>query len=406
MAGNKTSRRCWAYQTAVGTEAIDDATDTTYFFGDKDTSDWKVPRILTDVEAYYSYSSREPTLTTLDPKYQTLMTPYYPTTAQDGAWMLKQVTEDGISANVHKNEVLDTGLPLPLTIRFELNDGSVDRLFQAVDAYCIGRTTTLTLNSPALVECEWAFGRLEDKRGQWEFDDTAADITGDVITLTTNGGTLNQYANWGIFINGGTGEDEELVVQSNTAATPTLITTTTTPTAVTGDTLSVWDKPRPKLTTSPVMPGYTASNNYNGTPNVYWDTADQNVNLTECWQVSFQNRQNYQQVLDSDSKYCTTYLYKHEPITLTLDMVCERHKQVYDYIDRKANTVSATIYKPNSTYYRKYIFTGSEIVDWVETGHANKGHYNAKVLMKAASMIEHFTLEAETNWSTHYKHVA
>lgn len=407
MTGNKTSRRCWAYQASVGAEAIDDATDTTYLFGFPEDLDWKLPKFLTEVEEYYSYSSREPILTPLEPTYQTFMTSFYPTTAQDGVWMLKQVTEDGISANVHKIEVLDSGLPLPLTIRFELNDGSVDRLIQGVDSYCVGRTCTATYNLPFLVECEWAVGRLEDRRGQWLFDDICASRGANTITLTDDADrTADSLASHLCYINGGDHEDTEYNITNNTDADPTVLTTTeTTGVNLAADTLSVWDKVRPKLTTAPVMPGYTAPNIYNGTPNVRWDTGDQDVQLTECWQSSWQNNQVYKQVLDSNSKYATTYIYKHGPTILTLDMICERHKQVYDYIDRKTNNISVQIYKPNTSYYRKFLFSGCEIIDWVETGHANKGHYNAKSLIKAASMIEHFTLESETNWSTHYKHV-
>jgi len=32
MTGNKSSRLSFTYQNAVGTESIDDATDTTYYF--------------------------------------------------------------------------------------------------------------------------------------------------------------------------------------------------------------------------------------------------------------------------------------------------------------------------------------------------------------------------------------
>ena len=89
MTGNETSRRCWAYQASVGAEAINAAGDTTYLFGFPDKSQkWKVPKILTDIEAYHNYASREPTaLTPIDPIYKTFFTPAQPTTAQYLAWM-------------------------------------------------------------------------------------------------------------------------------------------------------------------------------------------------------------------------------------------------------------------------------------------------------------------------------
>ena len=311
-------------------------------------------------------------------------------------------------ANVHEVEVLDSGLPLPLTIRFGLLDGTVDRIFQAVDCYSVGLTCSATFNRLFLVENEWAFGRLEDRRGQWIFDDLcdAVNVGAKTIDLTTTGGTLNQYANYLVFVNGGDEEDDEYTVASNTAATPTVLTISETPgTDLAADTLSIFDKLRPKLTTAPVMPGQTAVNAFMGTPEVYWDAADQNVQLTECWNAVWSHKQNFSQVLDVNQKYAITYLYKHEPITLTLDMICEKNKQVYDYIDRKANQINIKVYKPDTTYYILHKLSGCEIIDWVETGHANKGHYNAKVLLKAASCVGNFTHESETNWSTHYKTV-
>lgn len=411
MTGNTESRRSWAYQTdGVGTEAIDDATDTTYFFGLPDTKkDWQLPKCMKDVEEYYAANSREPTITPIDPKYQTFHTSFYPTTAQYLVWMLKQVTEDGGGANIHRAEVLDSGLPLPITIRYDLTGGTVDRLVQAVDCYCVGLTCFAVYNMPFLVEPEWAFGRLEDRRGQWKLDDTvsAANAGAKTITLTNTTLTENQAAGWLCYTDSGTGEDEENVVVSNTAhATIPVLTLTDTPTTIATDTIKLFDKLRPILTTAPSMPGTSASNLYNGTPEVYWDVGDQNVHLPECWAANWEHKQEYEQELDTDRKYATTYLYTHKPILLTLDIVCEKHKQLYDYIDRKANQVNIKVYKPNTSYYILHKFTNCYIIDWTETGHAYEGTYNVKAIMKAAACTGDFTLESETNWSTHYKTVA
>lgn len=408
MAGNTTSKRVWAYQTAVGTEAIDDASDTTYLLGIKPNDKLQTPRVVMDLEAYYAYNSRKPTTVPIDPSYQTFTTPFYPTTAQYLIWMLKQVVEDDGGENIHEVTILDTGLPLPLTIRDELLGGTIDRLFQAVDCYCIGLTCTATIGDTFLVEPEWAFGRLEDKRGQWIFDDTLAAVNAGAktLTLTTTGGTLNQYAGWLVYVDSGTGENEELTIASNTAATPTVLTVTTTPTCVATDTIKVFDKERPVLTTAPVMPGESAVNGYPLGPQVYWDVGDKNTAVPEIWQVMWQMKQNYKQHLDSDSKYATTYLYKHIPITLTIQMVCEKHKIVYDYIDRKVNQVNVTVFKPNTSYYIQHKFYNMRIIDWKETGKADEGHYNAIILAKADYCIGEFTIESQSNWSTHYKTVS
>jgi len=406
MTGNKTSVRSWAYQASVGAEGINAATDTTYLFGFKDQSqDWKVPSMKTDVEEHHVYGSREPAgLTPLTPEYKPFITGFYPTTPQHLIWQLKQVVD---AAPTHDVTVLDSGLPLPLTIRYEMNDGGVDRLFQAVDCYSIGLYWRAMYKDKFYVENEWMYGRLEDRRGQWLFDDTCAARAANSITLTDDADrTANSLASHLCYINGGDHENDEYNITANTDADPTVLTTTeTTGASLAADTLSVWDRVRPKLTTAPVMPGYTATNAYMGTPEVYWDVGDENVALPECWKVECQHTQEYSTVPDTDDKYQITYLHKHNPIKLTLEIVCETHKDVYDYIDRKANDINVKVYKPNTNYYLLHKLTGCEIIDREETGHANKGHWNAKVFLKALAITGEFTLEAETNWSTHYKAV-
>lgn len=409
MAGNKTSRLSFAVQAVVGTEVIDDATDTTYFFGGKEKGQkWKSPAMSAEVEESGSYDSREPTLTPLDPDYKTWTIPHYPTTPQHLIRMMKQVTEDGIGANVHEIEALDSGLPLPLTIRLDLPGGSVDRLHQTVDSYSVGLYWRAMKGDIYYCEEEFAFGRLEDRRGQWKLTDTvsAANAGAKTITLTNTTLTLNQAAGWLCFTNSGTGEDEENVIVSNTAhATTPVLTLTDTPTTIATDTIIIFDKLRPILTTAPAMPGYTAPNPYRGPPQVHWDVGDQNIALTECWKVECNHNQNYKTVLDSDSKYQTVFLYKMQPLMLTFEAVLERHKILYDYIDREARQVNVKVYKPDPAVYINHKLYNCHIIDAVETGAANKGFYNCKFFVKAEAFIGEFTLEAETDWSTHYKHV-
>jgi len=409
MTGNKTSRLSFAVQDAVGTEAIDDATDVTYFFGGREKGQkWKSPSMSADVEVSGSYDSREPTLTPLDPDYKTWMIPHYPTTPQHLIRMMKQVDEDGISPNVHEIEALDSGLPLPLTIRLDLPGGSVDRLYQTVDSYSIGLYWRAMKDDIYYCEEEFAFGRLEDRRGQWKLEDTVSAANGGAktITLTNTTLTLNQAAGWLCYTNSGTGEDEENVIVSNTAhATTPVLTLTDTPTTVATDTVILFDKLRPILTTAPVMPGYTAPNAYRGTPQVHWDVGDQNVALTECWKVECNHNQIYKTMLDADSKYQTVHLFKMEPLMLTFEAVLERHKILYDYIDRKANQVNVKVYKPDASVYINHKLYNCYIIDAFETGAAAMGKYNCKFIVKAESFIGEFTLESETNWSTHYKEV-
>lgn len=330
MAGNETSRLCWAYQTAAGTTAIDEATDTTYFFSGKASKDqqWSSPVITHDVEVYYAYASREPTLTQANPAFPTYKVGYLPTTAQHAVWQMKQVEEDGGGANVHLTSCLDSGLPLPLTIRLELNDGSVDRRIQISDCYGVGLYCRAMYNAPYFVESEFAYGFLNDE--------------GDYV----------------------------------------------------------------KLTTAPVAPGQTATNVYNGTPNVYWDTGDDNVQLTECWKAEWIHTQNYEGVLNTAATQQTVYIYEQEPIPLTLEAVLQRSDVWTDLIDRNSGDMSVTVYKPNTNYYIKHMFGDCEVIKVEETGHQFKGHYNARIFLKAASYTNNFTLESETNWSTHYKAVA
>jgi hypothetical protein len=324
--------------------------------------------------------------------------------------MLKQVEEDGVSANVHEITVLDSGLPLPLSIRHELNDGSVDRLAQLVDAYCVGLYWRAMFNDPFYVECELAYGRLEDRRGRWIERDvcSAVNVGGKTITLTDSANVgANAYAGYLVFVDGGDHEDDEYSVASNTNADPTVLTINETPGAsLVNDTLSIWNKERPRLTTLPILPGETSpANAYNGTPEVYWDVSDENIQLTECWKVECLHLQNHKTVLDDDSKYQTVYLYKHEPIGLTLECILERHKIWSDYIDRETRDINVKVFKPDPTYYLLHKLTNCNVVKVEETGSANKGHYNARITLKAESIIGNFTIEDETAWDTHYKNV-
>lgn len=328
MTGNKTSRYVWAYQTAAGTSAIDDATDQTYFFGMfPSDAKWETASMNADSEAYWAYASREPSLTALNPKFNNLKIGFLPTTGQVDAWFYGQVTEDGVGANVHKVEVLDTGLNLPQTVRLEMNDGSVDRRIQVVDAYGVGLYSRAMYNAPFFQEIEYAYGLIDN------------------------------------------GEET--------------------------------------LTQAPAMPGYSAITTvYDGTPDVYWDTGDDNIHLTECWKAEWINTQEYETVLNSAGTQQTVYLYKHQPVGLTLDCILERTDVWTDHIARNVHNITVQVYKPTVAYYKKYTFTNCHIINVKETGSAYKGHFNARITLKAESSIVAFTHEAETNWSTHYKHVA
>ena len=408
MTGNTTSRLSFAYQAAVGTETIDDATDTTYFFGKREEGQsWKTPTQTNKTESYGSYSSRDPTLVPLEPVFNTWIIPYIPNTPQHLIRMHGQTTEEG--SDIHSIETLDTGLPLPITVRLDLAGGSVDRLYQTVDNYTVGLYLRAMKDTPYTVEEEVIYGRLEDRRGQWKLTDTvsAESVGAKTITLTNTTLTLNQAAGWLCYTNSGTGEDEENVIVSNTAhATIPVLTLTDTPTTVATDTVVLFDKLRPILTTVPIMPGKTATHHYNGTPKVYWDVADQNVHLPECWKVEANLMQKHYIVLDSDKKYQTVTLGAMEPVKLTLECVLERHKPVYDYIERAARQINATVYKPNTAYYITHQFYNCYITNIEETGHAFEGFYNARLTLDSAYCQCEYTLESETNWSTHYKHVA
>jgi len=63
-------------------------------------------------------------------------------------------------------------------------------------------------------------------KGVWTFNDVVASVnTGTkAVTLTTNTGTLNQYANYCLFVTSGDNVGDEYTVVSNTIDTPTVLT--------------------------------------------------------------------------------------------------------------------------------------------------------------------------------------
>ena len=57
---------------------------------------------------------------------------------------------------------LEADMTYPLTVRFQEDGGTRPNNAQAVDCYCVGITSKAERGKSFLVECQFAFGALED----------------------------------------------------------------------------------------------------------------------------------------------------------------------------------------------------------------------------------------------------
>jgi len=157
---NTTSRWVWAYETTPRTSAIDDATDTTYDFGEyrKPIQKWQVPSIENKALAHYTYDKITPHLTDGMRMFNTFHTIFNPTTPQWLLWALGKCT-DGTPDTI---EPLDTGYQYPLTIRHEEGGGTNPTFQQAVSSWCVSAFFSGFAKEALTVDLEWAFEQFED----------------------------------------------------------------------------------------------------------------------------------------------------------------------------------------------------------------------------------------------------
>jgi len=163
VVANKTSRFVWMYQAAVGTSQITAVDSPSYEFGgyNEETGKWNGPYVENPVEEYWIYSARTPKLTDLETKYPTFKHAFLPFTAQFLNWMLGSATDSDPEVLL---TALNSGMPVPITIRLEELEGSanVPQNANAVDCYSVGLTMKAERGTSFLVQSEFAFGSLED----------------------------------------------------------------------------------------------------------------------------------------------------------------------------------------------------------------------------------------------------
>jgi len=157
---NKSSKFVWAYEGTPGTAAITAVNSLAYEFGEYDElcKKWNSPFTENQVSPVYAYNSRTPTLTDLEKKFPSFTHVFNPITAQYLSWILKSPVVGPPVAISPLNE----GLTYPLTIRLEELEGTAPNNVQAVGCYCIGTTVSGVSGNPLMVECEFAWQKIED----------------------------------------------------------------------------------------------------------------------------------------------------------------------------------------------------------------------------------------------------
>lgn len=176
MPVNKTSRRVWQYETTPRTSALQNATDTAYFFGGygDEVTKWMMGNMENKALSRYTYNKKTPYLEDGRRTFKTFHEMFNPTTAQWLLWILGKVTEDGIGANVHKIEPLDAGYQHPLTVRHE-EGGGTETFEQMVSSWCISSYFRAAHRNPFLVNLEFAYEQYEDHDDEPQLTSTILD---------------------------------------------------------------------------------------------------------------------------------------------------------------------------------------------------------------------------------------
>ena len=161
VVANKTSTFVWAYQAAVATAIITAVDSLSYEFGEynDECGKWNSPFVENKALPSWVYNSRTPTLTDLEAEYPTFSHAFLPVSLQFLAWMLGKPVSATPLVTI---ETLDSKMTYPLTIRNEELGGTNPNNAQAVDCYCVGTTMKMERGTSFLVECEFAWGDLQD----------------------------------------------------------------------------------------------------------------------------------------------------------------------------------------------------------------------------------------------------
>lgn len=157
---NKSSKFVYAYESVPGTAIIVAVDSLSYEFGEYDElcKKWNSPFTNNQVSPFCVYNSRTPTLTDLEKKFPTFSHAFNPITAQYLSWILKSpVVGPPVAISP-----LTEGMTYPLTIRLEELEGTNPSNIQAVGCYCIGVTVSGVSGNPLMVDCEFAWQKIED----------------------------------------------------------------------------------------------------------------------------------------------------------------------------------------------------------------------------------------------------
>jgi hypothetical protein len=181
MAVNKTSRRVWAYETTPRTSAIQNATDTTYDFGEygDEAQKWNSSGVENKALAYWTYNKRTPELADGRRSFPTFHEIFNPTTPQWLVWILGKCTD----ASPDTIEPLDTGYQYPLTIRHE-EGGGTETFQQFVSSWCVSAYFRAGAGSPFIVDLEFAFEQFQDHDDEPQLT-TAPRSCGHTATVNT-----------------------------------------------------------------------------------------------------------------------------------------------------------------------------------------------------------------------------
>jgi len=406
---NLASRLVYQYESTPGEAAITGATNTTFEFGhfSDECDKWTLPHTINPTQPRYKYSERTPLLTDLEKEFPPIDISFHPTTAQHAAMILKN-PQTGTPITITP---LHTGMTYPITIRMELLEGTVPRMAQAVGCYCTSAYVRGMEGSRLLTKLTFNYQALEDFRGKWIFNDVAASVhTGNKeITLTTTGGTLNQYAGYLVWVYSGDNENDVYTVVSNTAATPTVLTVSEVITEnLATDKIRIFNKLRPFLTKQPYSAGsddtYEIEKAFNGKPHVVWDKNGADIDF-DCWLAEHTISQISQTASKNEGREQDVTTYQYQPIPILLTAFLETRKQWTDYLDREVRDLEIKYWKTDMVNYISYIFTNCRYKDHIETGFKNKSYYQVVILLEAesVSITNNFLNENPDNFSNHFK---
>ncbi len=161
----------------------------------------------------------------------------------------------------------------------------------------------------------------------------------------------------------------------------------------------------PILTTNPYPAGSggtsTVKGVYKGNPEVTWNVTA----VTPIYKAEFSIMQDYEIVSSAEGTSQTVYLYKVQPIKITLSAILEDDAVWDDYMDRAERSLILKIYKANMTNYIELTFTNAHAITFKKTGIRNKGHYEsvATLMAEQVNVTSDFAVESSETFANHFK---